>query len=327
MSSAELTCMSLCSVVDRLETGIIVLDANCCVLHWNRWLAARSGIEASRADGRPLNVVLPEIIGTRLAMAVDHAIRDHLPSLLSPALHGTLLPLYQNADDRRLERRMHQLIHVLPLDDQPQTAACVIQVSDMTATVSRERVLRQQAEHLRRTTNHDALTGLANRRNFDETLANEFTKAQRAGRPLALIIADLDHFNDYNTRYGRERGDASLREIAETLRHAVQPVGDLVARYGGDEFAFILPGMEAEAARRFAESLRLRVHTLHIAHEAVSSRLLTASLGLAVFVPSVEADTNTLLSSAEIALYQAKHEGRNRAICFSLEDGSFKVCA
>jgi len=327
MSLADTGGNGLHSVIDRLEIGIAVLDRETRVIHWNRWLAARSGIEPGRAADRPLSDVLPETVGTRLEMAVDQAIRNHLPALLSPALHGTLLPLFQTADERRLNRRMHQLIHVLPVDDPQQSAACIIQINDMTATVSRERVLRQQAEHLRRSTHQDPLTGLANRRLFDETLAGEFAKAQGSGQPLALVIADLDHFSDFNTLYGREKGDATLREIGKACQAALRPYGDLAARYNGDEFAFILPNLTAEAARPFAENLRVRIQTLNIANEASeTASKVTASLGLAVFVPSHEADTNTLLSAAEIALYQAKHEGRNRAVSFSLDDGSFRIC-
>lgn len=317
------------TVLDSLEVGVLILDADGHIVHCNRWLARRGGLAAESADGRPFGEVFPAALGTRLEQAVLHALRDGLPSLLSPALHGTLLPLYQTPDDRRRERRMQQLIHVMPLRDEPGRVACLIQISDMTANISRERLLRQQTEALRRTTTQDSLTGLINRRRFDEVLASEFRKAQSQQRHLGLIIADIDGFNAYNAQYGNELGDACLVRVAGALQDAIRPIGDLVARYDRDKFALILPGIEEKEICRYVENLRLRIQTLDIAHEtsSVAGGRLTISLGATALLPGTGADTHTLLSSADVALFQAKHEGRNRALLFSPEDGSFRHCS
>jgi len=310
-------------VIDSLQVGILILDSAQRIRHCNHWLTQRSGLAASAIDGRPLHEVFPEAQGSRLEQAVHHAIHDRLPSLLSPALHGTLLALYQTPGDRRHDRRMQQMIHVVPLSDQAQQGACLIQISDMTANISRERLLRQQTETLRRTTTQDALTGVANRRKFDDALASEFHKAQRNKLQLGLMIIDLDAFSRYNAHYGRERGDVCLSEIAAALQDVVRPLGDLLARYAGDKFALILPGMDEREVCRLAENLRLRVGTLGISN-AANTGYLTVSIGATVMQPSADADTHTLLSSADVALYQAKHEGRNRVVYFSAEDGSFR---
>ncbi|MFZ2268302.1 MAG: diguanylate cyclase [Azonexus sp.] len=319
---------SLRMVIDSLEVGVIILDREQRILHSNRWLALRSGIAAETMVGRPFAEAFADVANSRLEQAIRHATHDRLPSLLSPALHGTLLPLYQTAEDRLREKRMQQMIHVLPLhDDSP--ASCLIQISDMTANISRERLLRQQTETLRRTTTQDALTGVANRRQFDEMLATEFHEARQNHQPLGLMMVDLDLFNAYNALYGREQGDARLLEIAAALQDAVRPVVDLVARYGGDEFALILPGINERQICQLAENLRLRVTSLAMPNAATSQgKYLTVSIGSTVMLPEgeAEADTHTLLSSADVALYQAKHDGRNRAIYFSLEDGGFKLC-
>lgn len=316
-------CLELHSIIECLEVGIVIVDREQRIVHWNRWLSARIGRASEQVVGRALLDILPEIAGTRLERAVDHALRDRMPSLLSPALNGALLPLYQTPGDRLRDQRMQQLIHVLPLPD----AACLIQVSDVTATVSRERVLRQQAENLRRNTSRDALTGIYNRRKFDELFAVEFAKAQRQQRSLAVIIADIDRFSAYNDLYGREQGDLVLHDIASTLQAAIQPAGDILARYGSEEFALALPGMDEKSARRFAENLRLSISTLKIANESrLAGKVLTISLGVAVMIPDSNALTHTLLSSANVALYQAKHEGRNCAVYFSVDDGSFQIC-
>lgn len=321
-----LSAHTLGTVIDCLEGGITLLDHNATVLHWNRWLAGRSGIDTEQAHGRALVDILPSIIGTRLEQALGHAIKDGLPSLLSPALHGTLLPLYQTAEDRRREQRMHQLIHVIPLRGDPK-AACMIQISDVTANISRERVLRQQTETLRRNTTQDALTGLANRQSFDETLSEEFVRAAQKGQSIALLIGDIDAFNAYNTAFGREQGDKRLKQIAKALLGKIQSTNQLVARYGGDEFAIILPDTDEVNARQLAGLIQRQVGELVIPqHESGATQHLSISIGASAMRPEPGDDTDTLLASADVALYQAKSEGRNQAVFFSVEDGSFRPC-
>lgn len=327
MTDIALDCSGLCQVIDRLELGIAVLDREHRIIHWNNWLARRSGLDSQAVAGQSLFFAFPEAVGSRLSGAIDYAIRDGLPSLLSPALHGTLLPLYQKPDDRRQQRRMQQLIHVLPIRDASARGACIVQISDVTANISRERLLRQQAENLKRSTTEDPLTGLANRHCFDEVLSSEFRRAHGQARPLTLMIADIDMFAQYNTRYGRDQGDAALVEVARIFRQAVRPGIDLVSRYSGEEFAFILPGIDAPEARRLAEKLRREVVARNLPNEASTiAPQLTVSIGLAEMIPDDQTETNTLISSADVALYQAKHEGRNRSVFFSVDSGQFITC-
>lgn len=133
---------------DALANGVIVLDARRGIVLWNQWMREASGLEAADTLGRDLTDIFPGIAGTRLIEAVSYAIERQMPSLLSPALHGTLLCLYRNPEDRRLGRRMRHMIHVVPLPDL-DGAACLLQITDMTAALSREQRLRAQAEELR----------------------------------------------------------------------------------------------------------------------------------------------------------------------------------
>ena len=327
MSRPDVSGSTLHAALDNLEAGIILLDKAQRILLWNRWLARRSNRDAASSLDRPLHEALPEIVDTRLADAVNHAINDGLPSLLSPALHGTLLPLYHTTAARKLDQRMHQLTHVIPLRNQAD-AACMIQISDVTANISRERLLRRQADALRRLSTHDALTGLSNRSTFDAELSREFAGAQRAGTPIALLIVDIDLFGRYNASYSTESGDACLASISGALQNCLRNTGDLLARYGSDEFAFLLPDIDESGCCRFAEMVRQRIDELALPF--IGSGLadhLTVSIGAAVMPPSNEAGPDALISSADVALYQAKHEGRHRAVYFSVENGSFKACS
>ena len=158
----------------------------------------------------------------------------------------------------------------------------------------------------------DGLTGLANRRRFDEALAAEWARARRNGQPLALILIDIDYFKPYNDHYGHLAGDACLRQVATVLRAHVRRPGDLVARYGGEEFAGIAADTGAPGALRLAETTRAALEALALPHEPSPMGRVTASFGVAVMVPDGNAGPEELLRLADEALYRAKAEGRNR---------------
>ncbi len=315
-------------IADALQIGLIILNHTGNVLLWNEWIVQRSGIAAEQAAGKPLLQIFPELDGSRLVQAVQHALTHNLPSLLSTALHKSPLPLFNSRADRNHGRRIQQMVHVIPIQPSEGGACCLIQVSDMTSSIAREMVLRHQAEQLRRANFVDVLTGISNRRKFDETLAMEFHRAQRGQTPLALILADIDHFKNYNDLYGPSQGDQCLARIAQELRQAMRRAGDMVARYGGEEFVILLPATDEAAAAAIAENLRVRISTLGIPHaSSTAASHVSISLGVAVITPEIGSDFHSLVSAADVALYEAKHSGRNRAILLSIEDGSYRACA
>ncbi|HZH51515.1 MAG TPA: sensor domain-containing diguanylate cyclase [Microvirga sp.] len=162
----------------------------------------------------------------------------------------------------------------------------------------------------------DGLTGLANRRTFDTALEAEWFRAARQGTPLSLLLIDIDRFKPFNDRYGHQAGDECLRRVAHILSQAMKRSSDLVARYGGEEIAVLLPATDAEGAAVVAEDVRSRVQELAIPHDAnAPSCVLTISIGSATLLPSFElldADPKMLVTLADQALYQAKLQGRNR---------------
>lgn len=165
----------------------------------------------------------------------------------------------------------------------------------------------------------DPLTGLANRRFLAETLERELARAQRQGRPLGVILLDLDHFKQFNDTFGHSAGDAVLREVAAFLKHSIRG-SDLASRYGGEEFVVILPEASKIDTAQRAEQLRDGVARLAVQHQGQLLGLLTASVGVAVH-PVHGATGEALLQAADAALYQAKARGRNQVAIAAADAG------
>ncbi len=159
----------------------------------------------------------------------------------------------------------------------------------------------------------DDLTGIANRRRFEEVLVQEWRRAQRQGQPLALAVIDVDWFKPYNDHYGHLAGDECLRHIARALADLVGRSGDLVARYGGEEFVFLAPVTDSAGALRMASRVVRAVHALALPHAQSPLGRVTVSIGVACLQPGPLDEPEALLRSADAALYQAKAQGRNRA--------------
>jgi diguanylate cyclase (GGDEF)-like protein len=163
----------------------------------------------------------------------------------------------------------------------------------------------------------DGLTQVANRRRFDEYLDVEWRRLAREQRPLSLILGDVDYFKVYNDTYGHLAGDLCLQQIGSVLRQTLRRPADLVARYGGEEFAIILPNTEPRGAVIVAEAIREGIRGLEMPHaKSPVSQYVTLSLGVASFIPTPNASPAQLIAAADEALYQAKAEGRDRAVAY-----------
>ena len=160
----------------------------------------------------------------------------------------------------------------------------------------------------------DELTGLYNRRYFDETLRRELFRAERMRASLAVVMIDLDHFKRMNDTYGHEAGDLVLRTVGRCLREGVRR-SDIACRYGGEELVLVLPECDAAAARTCAETLRKTISALELHHGDAALPQVTASFGIAMW-PAHGEDAHTLVQAADRALYAAKHGGRNR-VCMA----------
>jgi diguanylate cyclase (GGDEF)-like protein len=178
---------------------------------------------------------------------------------------------------------------------------------------ARTRELLQANELLVELSYLDPLTGIGNRRRFEERLLTEWKRAVRARSYLSLLMIDIDHFKPFNDAYGHQQGDVCLKGVATALVDALPRAGDSVARYGGEEFAVILPLTDRAGAVKVAESLRQRIEALAIPHKASSiSRVVTISCGVATFIPAIDIEAGELIRLADEALYRAKQGGRNQ---------------
>jgi diguanylate cyclase (GGDEF)-like protein len=174
-------------------------------------------------------------------------------------------------------------------------------------------LLKAQADQLREFAYVDVLTAVVNRRFFDDNLLQEIKRALRERTTCSLLILDIDFFKRYNDAYGHLQGDACLKAVAQTLSKSVLRPGDLVGRYGGEEFAIVLPNSDIAAAVHVAERIQRNVGELALKHEGNEvAKIVTVSIGVTATSEFVRDDAASLITRADRCLYRAKHFGRNR---------------
>ena len=302
-------------LLQHLVVPTFVIDADRRVVVWNRACERLTGVSAT------------EVLGTRnhwhgfyeedrycLADLVALGRQDLIGDLYTEFVATKDDSVGSSAENwcvmPRLGNHLYLAIDAGPIhDDDGNLIAVVETLRDMTDQKRAEMALKTLAAK-------DALTGLANRRSFDQAIEMEWSRADRSGRPLALLFADVDHFKLFNDNHGHQRGDECLRDIAAVIgKTAIRPT-DLATRYGGEEFAIIMPDTDMAAACAVAERLRHAVVEMRIAlGEPTGDACVTLSVGVATYVPGQEVvGPDWLIGQADQALYAAKHLGRNRVV-------------
>jgi diguanylate cyclase (GGDEF)-like protein len=301
------------NLMQHLVVPTFVLDAQGKVLIWNK--------ACERLTGMPASAVLGTAEHWR---GFYDTPRPCLSDLIVQSRVDEIAALYVAYDDPtgqafgihaenwcvmpQLGTQLYLAIDAGPIyDAQGKLLAVVETLRDMSSQ-------KKAQTELERLAAADGLTGIANRRSFDEKLAREWSRASRDDLPLTLIMIDVDHFKLFNDKYGHHTGDDCLRKIANVLAQAVFRPFDLVARYGGEEFAVILPVIDMEGAYTVASRIREGLARLAIPHNASELGVVTLSIGIASMVPHKGMAANTLVEMADSALYEAKHAGRNRVI-------------
>ncbi len=190
--------------------------------------------------------------------------------------------------------------------------SALVVVSDVTRIKRTETALRSMTEQLKLLATTDGLTGLTNRRAFDQALESEVARHRRSRLPLALLMIDVDRFKAYNDTYGHLEGDLALKAVATCLQRTLKRPTDIAARYGGEEFVAILPGTDEDGAFFIADEFRENLQSMGLPHSGCDKGVLTASVGLAVLLGGNALEPTELLRRADEALYSAKEAGRNR---------------
>lgn len=294
-----------------LVVPTFVLDAACHVIIWNRACERLTGVAAK------------DVIGTREHWRAFYDVpRPCLADLVAQGRTGEIAEHYATFDktgDRESGFHaqnwcvMPQLGHqyYLAIDAGPIYGAdgALIAVVETLRDMTEQ---KQAQTALERLASSDGLTGIANRRSFDEKLDHEWLRARRDKTSLALLMLDVDHFKRFNDRYGHQAGDDCLRRIAQCVAAIVLRPGDLVARYGGEEFAVVLPSIDSDGALMVAQRVREAVRSLAIPHADSAFGVVTVSVGVACVLPSLDTSHDVLVKAADTALYQAKHAGRDR---------------
>ena len=210
----------------------------------------------------------------------------------------------------KLGNQLYLGIDAGPIHDEDGKLIAIVEtLRDMTDQKRAEASLKMLASS-------DGLTGLANRRSFDQTLVMEWARAGRTKKPLSLLLADVDHFKLYNDLHGHQQGDECLRAVAGIIAETAFRPADLSARYGGEGFAIIMPETDHKGACKVAERLRAVLAKLQLKHGAAGAGpSVTLSMGIATRVPDEAVSADWLIMQADEALYAAKHSGRNRIVC------------
>lgn len=302
------------SVLHAVRVGMIVLDADERIVFWNQWMEQHAFCPAAAVLGKTFVELYPELTNGRAHGAIRGALKSNLASLISQTLNKAPFPLFANAEDKEHGTRIQQAVQVVPIE-LPLQPHCLVQITDVSMAVAREKQLRELAMELQSQIFIDGLTGIPNRRRFDEHLESEFRRAKRAGSPLSLAMIDVDSFKNYNDNYGHQKGDDCLILIAAALTRIAGRPCDLVARYGGEEFMAVLPDTNADGAYALAEAMRAEVESLALehAHSSVAQHV-TISIGLLTQIPSHNTAISHMVGAADRALYQAKRSGRNRVV-------------
>jgi diguanylate cyclase (GGDEF)-like protein/PAS domain S-box-containing protein len=301
-------------LMEHLVVPTFVLNPMRQVVIWNRACERLTGVAAS------------EVIGTSRHWRAFYGKKRHcLADLVALSQPDKLSALYSEHSVSRdglgfsaenwcvmpkLGNQLYLAIDAGPIHDEDGKLIAVVEtLRDMTDQKRAENALKTLASV-------DGLTGVANRRSFDQTLAMEWSRAERTRKPVSLLLADVDHFKLYNDLHGHQKGDECLRAIAAVLGGNGRRPADLPARYGGEEFAVILPETDQDGARGVAERLREVVENLRLAHGAhAAGPCVTLSIGIATQIPDEGLNSDSLLRQADEALYVAKHCGRNRVVC------------
>lgn len=297
---AEIDCMELEQIFSSVSDAMWALRDDGTVIRANDAMLMLLGKSAR------------EVIGRNCRNLLDYGLCQQNCCLLEVCSSGTRqefdVQLSTGSDSCD-----YYIISVAPLTTIIGTTAIISQFKNITARKKAEQQLEELNRSLSEMARIDGLTGIANRRYFDEVFEKEWRRLARdQNQPFSLILADIDFFKKFNDRYGHQGGDDCLIQVGKALKEVILRPSDLAARYGGEEFALLLPEIDLDGAGTVGERARRAILDLQVEHQDSDiSAYVTLSLGGAMMIPSHENSPADLIALADKALYQAKINGRN----------------
>jgi len=307
---------ALCSnISNRLNTGILILDNDFNILMWNRFLEVHANKKDQQVIGKSIFAVFPELPRKWFERKLSSVIQLKNQSFCGWEQRHHLFELSHSRPITTDSSFMAQNCTFLPVEVEGEVERICILIEDVTDVCHYQTQLNQVLQKLALSNRIDGLTQAFNRKHWEECLANEFSRARRYKQDLALVMLDLDHFKLLNDTFGHQGGDKVLIDTAKTINDLLR-MGDLFGRYGGEEFAVILPNTDMAGAEEVAERIRQTIAKSTIDYQGQNISV-TVSIGVAI-IDEPDVRYEDLISHADIALYEAKNAGRNR-ICLARE--------
>ena len=300
----------LMAIVQSIDVGVVMLDRDYRVEIWNSFMENHSGRTPSEVHQQSFFKVFPEVEEEWFRNKLETVALLGTPAFTIWEQRPYLVRFKNYQPITGQEDHMYQNVTLIPLRATNSEVAhiCVI-IYDVTEVATNKRQLQTANQELKRLSSTDRLTGLSNRGHWEEALRHEYARHQRYRTMAALVMFDIDHFKKVNDTHGHQAGDKVIQGVANLVQ-AHARTNDIAGRYGGEEFAVLLPDTDVQGARLFAERLRLAVEAMRVEHDGVVIPV-TISLGVAdLGQPS--SGPGQLIEWADQALYASKKGGRNR---------------
>jgi len=308
----------LLDIVQSIDVGVVVLDRDYQIEVWNSFMENHSGLGASEASHRSIFEIFGEIDESWFRQKVETSVMLGTRAFTIWEQRPNLVRFKSYQPITGLADEMYQNVTILPLrSTSGETDHVCLIIYDVTGVAVNKRQLESANAQLQELAQRDGLTGLLNRRHWEQCLEHEFARHLRYDIATSLVIFDIDHFKSVNDNYGHQAGDEVIREVARITRQLARET-DFAGRYGGEEFVVLLPDTSIQGATQFAERLRQAVERLRVDHEG-QMLSFTISLGVACIDASMT-DHGALVEQADKALYQSKENGRNRTTVYSRQE-------
>lgn len=306
----------LLQLLQTLDNGLVLLDNKYEVMLWNGFMENHSGIPTGSARGKLIFDLFPDLPKSWLKRKIDSVFRLQIRAFCTWEEHPQLFRFKSTRPLTGHSLMMYQNVTMIPLlglDN--QVSQVCLQIYDVTEIATRKKALEAANMSLQSLSRTDRLTGINNRGFWEECLEQEFLRSHRSQRPASLILLDIDHFKNFNDRYGYSAGDEVLRAVSNQIIKS-QRATDIPGRYGGEEFAIILPDTDGPQALQAAERLREQINGLQLGREDQQLRI-TVSMGISEF-SHVLMMYQDWIDHADTALFKAKQLGRNCCVLAQL---------